>query len=519
MDGEVNPTTAASWPVTTVEAAVRRHATERPDDVAVTAPSTTLTWREVDQAADRAAGIIAATGGAGSRVAWLGQNDIGYPITLLATMRQRSVLVGFNWRLPDADLAASGAEVEVTHIFTSEAFAGRAAAIAAASGRDIHIEVVDQDTSTPWPEQRPAPALEPAADDMSMVFFTSGTTGIPKAVPLDRQAVEVGASTPVVHGFDPESRLLIVPPVFHLAGAYWTIYGLLFGARQVYLAEATPPAIVGAMAEQEITHAVFVPTLIRMLIDELRDHPVELPAFRHLAYGASAITVPMLREAMEVFGSEFCQVFGMTEAGGVVTYLPPQDHVLAGEHAARLASAGRRTVGVEVQVRDLTTRQPLPAGQSGELWFRTPFMAQGYINRPADSAQVFVDGWLNTRDVGYLDEDGYVYVEGRSDDMIITGGENVHPAEVETVLAEVPEILEAAVFGVPDEQWGRCVWAAVVRRTPELTEEQLVAHCKTRLAGYKVPRGFVFLDDLPKTATGKVTRRQLAELCADGGRR
>jgi len=508
MDSSVTSGLTREWTATTVDEAVRRHAAERPDDVALQGPTVAMTWAQLDRAAGRCAGIVAESGGAGSRVAWLGANDVGYATVLLGAWRQRAALVGLNWRLPDAELRMCCEEVGVTHLFTSAAFAERARAVA---GGDIRVEVVDETTGEPWPERQPVDVLEPQADDLAMVFFTSGSTGAPKAVPYDRLAVEIGASTPVVHRFEPDSRLLIVPPVFHLAGAYWVQYGLLYGARQSYLAEASPAAIVGAMSEQRITHAVFVPTLIRALIDQLRAEPADISSFQHLAYGASPITVAMLREAIEVFGCEFCQVFGMTEAGGVVTYLGPEDHVLDGEHRERLGSAGRCTVGVEVQVRDMLTGAEVPVGESGELWFRTPFMAHEYLNRPEQSRKVFVDGWVNTRDVGRLDEDGYVYVEGRSDDMIITGGENVHPGEVEQVLAEIPEVLEAAVFGAADDHWGQRVCAAVVARTPELDEETVRAYCRTRLAGYKIPRTVIFLPELPKTATGKITRSTLPD--------
>ncbi|WP_235737671.1 AMP-binding protein [Nocardioides alcanivorans] len=280
----------------------------------------------------------------------------------MGALRQRSALVGLNWRLPDADLVACCREVGVTHIFTSADFAERAQVVA---GDSIRVEVIDQTTATPWSDRDPVAPREPHAEDVAMVFFTSGSTGAPKAVPYDRLGVEIGATTPVVHGFDPESRLLIVPPVFHLAGAYWVQYGLLYGSRQVYVADASPAGIVRALSEQKITHAVFVPTLIRILIDQLKAEPADISSFRHLAYGASPITVAMLREAMEVFDSEFCQVFGMTEAGGVVTYLAPEDHILEGEHSERLGSAGRCTVGVEAQVRDMLTGALVGPGESG----------------------------------------------------------------------------------------------------------------------------------------------------------
>ncbi|MFS3130215.1 class I adenylate-forming enzyme family protein [Nocardioides sp. Bht2] len=494
----------AEMPALLLEQVLRRNAEQMPDQVAVVGTQATLTWAQLDAGADRVAGIIERSGGAGSRVAFFGANDFGYPMVLVGAHRQRSALVGLNWRLPDDALSACCGEVGVTHIFTSPAFAERARVVAA--GREIVVEVIDVSTSDPWSGQAPGATLVPDPDDMAMIFFTSGSTGVPKAVPYSRRATEIGAATPVVHRFTHESTLLIVPPTFHLAGSYWAQYGILYGARQVYLADVSPSSLVAGMLEHGVTHAVLVPALIRMLLDQLVAEGVTLPEFRHLAYGASPMPVPMIREALDVLGCEMCQVFGMTEAGGVVTYLPPSDHVVGGPHAGRLASAGRPTQGVEVEVRDLVFNEPVPTGASGNLWFRTTFMAEGYLGMPGASDTVFVDGWLNSRDVGRLDEDGYVYVEGRSDDMIITGGENVHPNEVESVISELASVVEVTVFATPDPRWTNLVNAAVVRRDESLSVEDVRAHCRSRMAGYKVPKEIHFLDSLPKTATGKVSR-------------
>ena len=504
--GESTVAPRRAWPHETIDQAVRRRARDRPSEVAVVGPALTLTWRELDEAADRAAGLLAENGvGPGDLVGWLGQNDIGYPVVLLATWRRRAGMVGMNWRLPDHDLRAACQEIGLTHCVASQAFADRAAEI---SKDAFSVSVMAQD-SLPWTDRPRAEALEPQADDPAMLFFTSGSTGVPKAVPLGRLSNELTVANPNGHGISAGSRQLIVPPVFHLAGSIWVQYGLLYGTTQIFISDTSPKGIVDALARYEITHAVFVPTLIRAIVDQIRAEPTPLPAFRHLAYGASPITQALLREAMEVLDCEFCQVFGMSEIGGTVSFLLPEDHVLTGEKSGRLASAGRLAEGVEIRVRDLVTGGDLPSGRSGELWVRAPFMADGYFNRPQATEGVFQDGWLNTRDIGYLDADGYLYVEGRSDDMIVTGGENVHPGEVENVIAQLPQVVECAVYGAPDEKWGLRVSAAVVGRTPDLTEADIDAHCRERLAGYKCPKEIRLVPALPRTPTGKIIRKRL----------
>ncbi|MEV0971839.1 class I adenylate-forming enzyme family protein [Microtetraspora glauca] len=494
------------WPDLTIDAAVRAHARMRPDAPAIVGPASSLTWRELDEAADRGAAFLAGHGvGPGSRVGWLGQNDVAFPAVLLAIWRRRASMVGLNWRLPTAGQREAVAFVDLAHLVSTAEFAERGQE--AAHGLTTHSAV---DSTLPlWPDSSAVEPLEPGYDDEAIVYFTSGSTGVPKAVPLTRLANELSVANPQVHRFTTESRQLIVPPVFHLAGATWVQYGLRFGTTQVYVAGGAPASLVEELAGHRITHTVLVPTLIRAIVDHLQKHPRPLPDLRHVAYGASPITVSLLSEAIDVLGCELCQIYGMTEAGAPVTCLPPEDHRLDPENAGRLASAGRLVENVELSVRDLVTGEEVPVGTPGELHFRTPFMMRGYIGRDDATRSVLTGGWLNTRDVGYLDGDGYVHVEGRSDHMIVTGGENVHPAEVENVIDQMPEILECAVYGVPDDVWGRLVCAAVVPRDDGLTEQAVIEHCRRFLPGYKVPKRIRILPELPRTATGKIVRATL----------
>ncbi|WP_165969012.1 fatty acid--CoA ligase family protein [Actinomadura sp. KC06] len=246
-------------------------------------------------------------------------------------------------------------------------------------------------------------------------------------------------------------------------------------------------------------------------MEELKRNPRSLPALKHVGYGASPITRTLLEEGLDLLGCDFSQVYGMTEAGGGLCFLPPEDHRTTGSNAHRLTSAGRPGNGVDVEVRNATGER-LPTGRSGELWFRATSLTRGYLGDEEASRALIVDAWLNSRDVGRVDEDGYVYVEGRADDMIVTGGENVHPRAVEDVLASMPGVQDCAVYGVPDDHWGQAVAAALVADPATVTEADVVAYCKERLAGYQVPRRVLFVPDLPRTAAGKVVRKQLSDM-------
>lgn len=483
------------------------YAQRQPDAVAVIGPSGRLTWEELHRAAGELTRRLTDAGiGPGDRVGWLGANDTGYPVALLAGWQRRASLVGLNWRLSADDVRSAVAQVGIDFVI-----AGPDQAELVSSWDIAHV-VATAEHLQAWAEAEPELPVSSEPGDEGVVFFTSGSTGTPKAVPISREAVETHAATPTGHRFGTDSRLLIVPPTFHLAGACWAQYALVNGATQVYLADAVPPAIAQALVEHEITHAVFVPLLIQLLVEEAERTGTRFPALRHIAYGASPIAPSLLQKALTVLDCEFYQVYGMSEGGGVVTTLPVEDHVLDGPKKHRLESAGRPVPGAEVRIVDVLTDESVPVGVSGEICVRTTFMSRGYIGNDRATREVFDQGWLRTKDAGYVDEDGYLYIQGRTDDMIITGGENVHPGEVENVLATMPEVAECAVFGVPDERWGNRVVAAVVPRDgSSLTEEGVIDYCRPRLGGIRTPKVVLIVDELLRTPTGKVRRSEMAK--------
>jgi long-chain acyl-CoA synthetase len=240
-----------------------------------------------------------------------------------------------------------------------------------------------------------------------------------------------------------------------------------------------------------------------------RDHS----ALRSIAYGASPITTPVLKAALRTFGCPLFGVYGLTETTGGVVQLEPEDHDPDGPREHLLRSAGRPRPWVELRVVDPASGAERPAGAVGEVWMRGPNVMAGYANRPEETTGALTsDGWLRTGDGGYLDEDGYLFLTDRIKDMIVTGGENVYPVEVEEALAHHPAVAEVAVIGVPDERWGEAVMALVVTRPgARASAEELVALARERLAGYKLPRSVVFVQDLPRNASGKVLKRELRD--------
>jgi acyl-CoA synthetase (AMP-forming)/AMP-acid ligase II len=368
--------------------------------------------------------------------------------------------------------------------------------------------------------QQAAPEFEvPDTDDedITILMYTSGTTALPKAVMLTYNdfTAYVCSNVDLADG-TPRGAALLCVPLYHIAGATNIMTSMFTGRRLVLLRQFDAKTWLETVERERITHAFLVPTMVKQLVDHPEFAQHDLSSLRNLSYGGAAMPFPVIRRAIEMFPTTvgFVNAFGQTETTSTLTILGPEDHRLEGSPAEterrlkRLKSIGRPLPDVELKVVDDDGRE-LPRGEVGELWVSTPRVMKGYGTSQGTTSPLH-DGWLPTRDMGWIDEDGYIFLAGRKDDMIIRGGENIAPAEVEAVLFSHPGIDEAAVIGVPDVEWGQRVAAFVVPRAgTTLSAEDVIDFCRQRLATFKKPEIVRFVDSLPKNVMGKILRKDL----------
>jgi len=355
-------------------------------------------------------------------------------------------------------------------------------------------------------------------EDTTILMYTSGTTALPKAVVL-RYAdftAYVCANVDLADG-TPRGTALLCAPLYHIAGATNIMTTMFTGRKLVVLRQFDAAEWLRAVATEQVTHAFVVPTMMKQILDHPDFARYDLSSLQNLSYGGAAMPFPVIRRAVEMFPRTvgFVNAFGQTETTSTLTVLGPDDHRLDGtpeeveRNLRRLVSIGRPLPDVEVKVVDDDGNE-LPPGEVGELWVFTPRTMKGYADRDGGVASPALEGWLPTRDMGWIDADGYIFLAGRKDDMIIRGGENIAPAEVEAVLYSHPGVDEAAVIGVPDVEWGQRVIAIVVPRPgADLTEADLGAFCRQRLASFKKPEVIHFVDALPKNQMGKILKKDL----------
>jgi acyl-CoA synthetase (AMP-forming)/AMP-acid ligase II len=497
---------------------------ETPDAEFAVFNGTHTTYGEAAAAVHRLANALVAAGlNRGDRFAYLSKNATEYAVMFLAASKVGAVPVPLNYRLAPPEwqyiiddsrsrlLIARGEYVAaIEPVRTQLATVERCIALAAPDappGWEQYDAFVGAAPATP-------PDVHVTTDDDLYQMYTSGTTGRPKGAVLAHEAVLAQlAQASFALDSAPGERALVVAPMYHAAAAIMTFSTVWFGGSLFIQEDFHPLHAVRAMSEERIGRALLVPAMIQaclVMVPDVAERKYD--ALRYIVYGASPISEATLARAIEVFGCDFLQGYGMTETTAAVTYLLPSDHrrALAGRPEL-LLSAGRAMVGTEVRVVDAQDR-PLPPGEVGEIVARGPQMMRGYWNLPEASHEALRDGWMHTGDAGRMDEEGYLYISDRVKDMIVSGGENVYPREVEEVLFQHPAIADVAVIGVPDDKWGETVKAIVVLREGAAVDAAVILeHCQGRLAGYKRPRSVDFVTELPRNPSGKVLKRELRE--------
>ncbi|MEO3758594.1 long-chain-fatty-acid--CoA ligase [Mycobacterium sp. B14F4] len=491
--------------IATVADIARVYGAERPDAVALIAGERTLTFGELDARSSRLAQAFREAGvGFGDRVAFIEKNGIEFFEVVCALAKLGAVMVPVNWRLAAPEMQHILDDAGVRVVIVGAEFFGHVEALEA-------VRVVTIADYEDWLSAYPAedPCVTTGPDDVAFLMYTSGTTGAPKGVMLTNDNYFCKATGIAERWrFDGDSVNLAVMPMFHMAGSGWALVGLCEGARTVVLRDVDPASILDAVARHGITNMLLVPVVIQRLLETPGVEATDFSALRAIVYGASPITDDVLVKALDRFNCDLLQVYGMTETTGSITQLDEHDPEL-------LRSCGKPFPWVEVRIVDpsVPAGRDVPVGGVGEVWTRSRQNMRGYWNDPAaTAAAVTADGWLRTGDAGYLDGAGHLFLHDRVKDMIVSGGENVYPIEIENVLMTHPAVADVAVIGVPDATWGEAVKAIVVPAAgASPSEAALIAYARGRLGGYKLPKSVAFADTLPRNPSGKLLKRELRE--------
>lgn len=501
---------------------VREHARLQGDTAAFTYGDEVISFAELNEGSNRVAHALKALGVTkGERVSFLGKNHPLYFEALLGAAKIGAVMTPVNWRLAPPEVAYILSNCEARVVFVGEGFSEILAQIRGETPRVEQVIGIDapDHAGTDYRIWRDGFPPDPVLDDVgleddALQLYTSGTTGRPKGAVMthgsilsSRDAVGQGEMRQWQEPIEGDVTLLAMP-CFHISGTGTGITTMVAGTNSIVLPEYDPSKALDLIENYNISKIFLVPAAIQILLNHPRVSEVDFSRLKYVTYGASPIPLELMRQAMEVLGCGFVQMYGMTETSGTIVALDPEDHVPEG--SPRMRSVGTPLPGVEIKIIDEAGAE-VPVGTVGEIATRSSKNMRGYWNNPEATAETIdADGWLRTGDAGYLDEDGYLYIHDRVKDMIISGGENVYPAEVENALYAHPKIADVAVIGVPHEKWGEAVKACVVvKEGEELSEAEVIAHARKHIAGYKCPKSVDFIPALPRNPSGKILRREL----------
>ncbi|WP_108786629.1 long-chain-fatty-acid--CoA ligase [Erythrobacter sp. Alg231-14] len=508
---------------TTFDEIMNHWAANRPNGTALEHEGRSASFAEVDVLTRQLIALFKANGIAkGDRIAWLGKNSDRHCLLYIAAGRMGAVLVPIGWRLAPPEIAYILGDTGAKLVFTGEGFAETAQSVASQLPNKPHV--IDADAA-----MAEAAAMDPASyepphqDDPILQLYTSGTTGNPKGVQLSNSNLfelrilgnQAGVDW---NHYEEDDCVLFAMPCAHIGGTGLINNSIANGVRCRVDAEFTPDGVLSAI-EAGATHLFIVPAALQMVVQHPKAAETDFSKLKFLMYGAAPMPLELLKEAVKTMpNAGFVQLYGMTETTGTVTALGPEDHSIEGNQ--RMRSAGKAIPGANIEIRGPDNKE-LPFGEIGEVCIKSPSNTAGYWNLPeATASTIDAEGWVHTGDAAIMDVDGYVYIQDRIKDMIISGGENVYPAEVESAMYGHPAIAEVAVIGIPSEKWGEEVKACVVCKPGhELDANDVIAYTRERVAAFKAPKTVDVIPELPRNASGKILRRQLRDPYWEGQER